>query len=94
MSELVKTDDATVEASHGHGAHHEPSVVPDPNWGWVGESTKAFRISGVIIAVMLLTMIHGNHTGRVEDAYIIGFAVFILLIIFKDWALNKMSARK
>ena len=43
---------------------------------------------------MLLLMLHGNQKGHVEDAYLIGFAVFILLIIFKDWALNKYSARK
>ena len=45
-------------------------------------------------AVFLLFMLHGNHTGHVEDAYLLGFAIFILLIIFKDWALNKYSARK
>lgn len=100
MSELAKTEDsAIIEAHGGHdehaaAAHHEPSVVPDPNWGWVGESPKTFRIAGVIIAVFLLFLLHGNHTGHVEDAYLLGIAVFILLIIFKDWALNRMSMRK
>lgn len=88
MAELDEVHD-----SPGH-AVHEASVVPDPAWGWVGESPKLFRIAGVVVAVMLLLMIIGNHTGRTEDIFLVGFAVFILLIIFKDWALNKMALRK
>ena len=105
MTDLVKTDVSTqgafaqLEETHdapGHEVHHhaEPSVVPDPAWGWVGESPKAFKIAGVIIAGMLLVMIIGNHTGRTEDLYLIGFAVFILLIIAKDALLNRWSLRK
>ncbi len=105
MSEVVKTDVSTetpmaqldeVHDAPGHEVHHtyEPSVVPDPAWGWVGEGNKTFKIAGVVIALMLLVMIIGNHTGRTEDAYLVGFAVFILLIIAKDWALNRMSLRK
>jgi len=92
VSEVVKAE--VVDEAHGHSTHHEPSVVPDPNWGWVGESPKLFRIAGFVVAVFLLLMIHGNQKGHVEDVFLVGFAAFILLIIFKDWALNKMSLRK
>jgi hypothetical protein len=105
VSEVVKLDKATTEVAEVPTSevaeleeHDTPdqvvSVIPDPDWGWVGESPKAYRIAGVIVALMLLGMIIGNHTSHIEDIYLIGFAVFILLIIFKDWALNKMSLRQ
>jgi hypothetical protein len=39
---------------------------------------------GIIAAIFLLFMIIGNHHGRVEDWYLIGFAALLVLIIVVD----------
>ncbi len=37
------------------------------------------HIGGLIAAGFLLAMLRGNHVGRVEDAFLISFAVLILV---------------
>ncbi|MDJ0391902.1 DUF2631 domain-containing protein [Rhodococcus sp. G-MC3] len=64
--------------------HEDIAEVPSANWGWSGESNKAARIAAIVIAVFLLFMIHGNHTGLVEDLWLIGFAVALVAIVVRD----------
>jgi len=58
--------------------------VPSAEWGWSGEAPKFFRVMAVVAAVFLLLMQIGNHEGHVEDLYLIGFAVVLLLIVAVD----------
>lgn len=53
--------------------------VPDPNseWGWNGSFPRGGMIAGVVSIIALLAMLIGNHTGRVEDLYLVGFAVVL-----------------
>ncbi|MDV2475866.1 DUF2631 domain-containing protein [Rhodococcus zopfii] len=64
--------------------HVDTAEVPSAEWGWSGEAPKLFRTMGVIAAIFLLFMIIGNHHGRVEDWYLIGFAALLVLIIVVD----------
>lgn len=64
--------------------HEDIPEVPSAAWGWSGESNKAARIAAIVIAAFLLFMIHGNHTGKVEDAYLVGFAVVLVGIVIRD----------
>ncbi|MBJ8343275.1 DUF2631 domain-containing protein [Antrihabitans sp. YC2-6] len=58
--------------------------VPSAEWGWSGEAPRFFRFMGWFVAVALLTMIIGNHTGRVEDLYLVGFSAAIVVILIRD----------
>ncbi len=63
--------------------------VPSAAWGWSKENHKLIHIGGIIAALFLLAMLHGNHTGRVEDIFLVGFAVAIFAIIGRDWWLRR-----
>lgn len=53
--------------------------VPDPHseWGWNGSFPRGGLIAGVFCIIALLSMLIGNHTGRIEDIYLVGFAVIL-----------------
>ncbi len=76
-TELDKTDGVDVED------------VPSAAWGWSRENHKLIQIGGVLSALFILAMLHGNHSGRVEDIFLIGFAVVILGVVARDWWLRR-----
>jgi hypothetical protein len=59
--------------------------VPSANWGWSKENHRAIHIGGILSAIFLLCMLHGNHTGKVEDIFLVGFAVLLLAFVARDW---------
>lgn len=63
--------------------------VPSAEWGWSGENPTAIHIGGLLAAAFLVAMIHGNHTGRVEDLFLIGFALVIVVLVARDWWLRR-----
>ncbi|MFD4366551.1 DUF2631 domain-containing protein [Rhodococcus sp. NPDC058521] len=62
----------------------DTAEVPSAEWGWSGESIKTFRFFGWLFAAFLLVMIIGNHEGRVEDWYLIGFAAVMVILLVRD----------
>ena len=58
--------------------------VPSAAWGWSGESPKAARRAGWVVAFFLLCMLIGNHHGHIEDIFLIGFAAAIVAILIRD----------
>ena len=63
------------------------------DWGWHGEGGKAARIAGYVTIVFLLVMLIGNHEGRVEDLYLVGFALVILISLIWDTRRRKNAWR-
>jgi Protein of unknown function (DUF2631) len=63
--------------------------VPSAEWGWSKENHKVIQIGGLLSAGFLLLMLKGNHTGRVEDIFLIGFAALILVVVARDWWLRR-----
>lgn len=63
--------------------------VPSAEWGWSKENYKLIHIGGLIAAAFLLAMMRGNHVGRVEDAFLIGFALLIVVLVGRDWWLRR-----
>ncbi|KQU53727.1 hypothetical protein ASG84_04050 [Rhodococcus sp. Leaf278] len=63
---------------------HEVPDVPSAEWGWSGESNRAMRVAAIVVAAFLLFMIIGNHTGKVEDLWLIGFAVALVGMVVRD----------
>ncbi|AWK75641.1 DUF2631 domain-containing protein [Rhodococcus sp. NPDC019627] len=65
-------------------AHVDTAEVPSAAWGWSGEAPKTFRFLGWFFALFLLLMIIGNHTGRVEDLWLVGCAGLMVVVLVRD----------
>jgi hypothetical protein len=63
--------------------------VPSSGWGWSRESPRVIHVFGIVIGIFLLAMLRGNHTGRVEDIFVILFAVGIFFFVGRDWWLRR-----
>ena len=63
---------ATTEVERHTGVDVED--VPSAEWGWSKENHRLIHIGGLLSAVFLLAMMRGNHMGKVEDIFLIGFA--------------------
>jgi hypothetical protein len=63
--------------------------VPSANWGWSKENPRLIRIGGILSAIFMLAMMHGNHVGHVEDVFLVFFAVVILGIVARDWWMRR-----
>ncbi|MEU7629060.1 DUF2631 domain-containing protein [Nocardia sp. NPDC049220] len=81
---MAATELEHADTQRGIVTHVDTAEVPSAAWGWSGESRRTFRIAGWIVALILLCMLHGNHKGRVEDVFLIGFAVLIAGILIRD----------
>ena len=78
---VVRTDAHPVE-------HERPE-----EWGWHGETGKAGRIGAWIATLILLTFLVGNHEGRMEDYWLIGIAVVMIIIVVADARRRKNAWR-
>ena len=78
---------ATTEVERHTGVDVED--VPSAEWGWSKENHKAIHIGGIVSGLFLLAMLHGNHVGKVEDIFLIGFAALIFLVVGRDWWLRR-----
>jgi hypothetical protein len=58
--------------------------VPSAEWGWSTGSVKGYQIGGVLAGLFLLAMTHGNHTGRVEDIFVVGFALLLFGLVARS----------
>ncbi|RDH74808.1 DUF2631 domain-containing protein [Mycolicibacterium moriokaense] len=63
--------------------------VPSAEWGWSKENHRAIQIGGILSALFMLAMLRGNHVGKVEDIFLICFAVAILGVVARDWWLRR-----
>jgi hypothetical protein len=81
-------EEAVVRAGEHPIEHERPE-----DWGWHAETGKKGRIGAVIATLILLSFIIGNHQGKVEDLYIIGIALVMVLIIIADWRRRKNAWR-
>ena len=62
----------------------DPAEIPSAAWGWSKITHRTWYGLGIFIIVFLLGMLHGNHIGRVEDYFLIAFAVGIAFVIIRD----------
>ncbi len=67
----------------------DPADVPSAAWGWSKINHRTWYALGIFVVVFLLGMLHGNHVGRVEDIWLVGFAVLIAGIIVRDWWMRR-----
>jgi hypothetical protein len=53
-------------------------------WGWHGEMGKWGRRLTIIPIVFLVAMVFGNHQGKLEDFWLVGIALFLVLLLVVD----------
>jgi len=71
-------------------AGSEPVTSPDQR---KPGHRKAGRIGAVVSALILLSMLIGNHEGRIEDLWLIGFAGLLLAAVIGDAVLRRNGLR-
>ncbi len=81
-------EEAVVRTGEHPIEHERPE-----DWGWHGETGKKGRIGAVIAIVILLTFMIGNHQGKVEDLYIAGIALVMIILVVADWRRRKNAWR-
>ncbi|WP_406280520.1 DUF2631 domain-containing protein [Nocardia sp. NBC_00881] len=86
---MAATELEHADTERGIVTHVDTAEVPSAAWGWSGESRRTFRIAGWIVALILLAMLVGNHKGRIEDVFLVGFAVLIAGILIRDSLLRR-----
>ncbi len=67
----------------------DPAEVPSAAWGWSNITYRTWYGLGIFIVLFLLAMIHGNHTGRVEDWFLVAFAALTAFVMIRDYVLRK-----
>ena len=78
---VVRTDAEPVQ-------HERPE-----EWGWHGEMGKWGRRLTIIPILFLLAMIFGNHRGKLEDIWLIGLAVLMIVLLVVDARRRKNAWR-
>ncbi|MGY1812184.1 DUF2631 domain-containing protein [Blastococcus sp. SYSU D00820] len=80
------------EAVVRRDAHPVDHERPE-DWGWHGETGRLGRIGAVIAILWTLAYLVGNHEGRVEDLWIVGLVLVMILIMIADWRRRKNAWR-
>ncbi len=62
----------------------DPADVPSAKWGWSKINHRTWYGVGVFIIGFLLMTLHGNHTGRVEDIFVLFFVVLVAGVLIRD----------
>ncbi len=65
------------------GWKHEPADAPSARFGWHGQARKSFMIAGWFCVFALLAMTIGNHTGHVEDVWLVVIAALLAGFIIR-----------
>jgi hypothetical protein len=81
-------EEAVVRVGEHPVEHERPE-----DWGWHGETGKLGRIGAVFATVVLLLFLIGNHEGRVEDLWIGGIALVMIIILVGDSRRRKNAWR-
>lgn len=77
----------SAELAHVSETDDEPSA----EWGWHGTFPRGEVIAGWFSVVALLAMTIGNHTGRVEDVWLVGIALVMALGLIRH-SMRKRTA--
>lgn len=72
-------EEGVVRAGARPVEHEEPA-----DWGWHGQTGRAGRIGAWVAVLVTLSYLVGNHEGRVEDLWVLGTAVLLVVILVWD----------
>ncbi|GAB10934.1 hypothetical protein GOARA_063_01330 [Gordonia araii NBRC 100433] len=78
---------ASTEVDHPSvdtGWVREPVEAPSARFGWHGFGRKTGSIAGWFVVIALLGMLIGNHTGKVEDIFLVATAAVIAFLLIRN----------
>jgi hypothetical protein len=81
-------EEAVVRAGEHPVEHERPE-----EWGWHGETGKWGRRLAVIPILVILAYLVGNHEGRMEDLWLLGIALVMVIILIADARRRKNAWR-
>ncbi len=81
-------EEGVVRAGAHPVEHEEPA-----DWGWHGETGRKGRFGAWIAVLVTLSYLIGNHEGRVEDLWVLGIAVVLIVILVWDMFRRKNAWR-
>ncbi len=81
-------EEAVVRADAHPIEHERPE-----DWGWHGETGRVGRIASWIAILFLAAYFVGNHEGRVEDLWLAGILLVLILIKVYDYFRRKNAWR-
>ena len=73
-------------------AHHPDEHPTD--WGWHGEWGRAARVSGWVVAIILLLMLTATHYNFAGSIWLIAFAVGLIATLIWDGQRRRNAWRK
>lgn len=59
----------------------DPRDEPSAEWGWHGSFPNGLRISGVVVAILLVVMLVGPYQSRTQDVWLVPMALGLLGLI-------------
>ncbi len=71
----------------------DPAIEPSAAWGWHGEFPKGRLIAGWISTAIMLVMLIGNHTGRIEDVWLLVIAAVMAFGLARQTLRERKSWR-
>jgi predicted lipid-binding transport protein (Tim44 family) len=84
-----------VETRAEHAAHQrDPHAEPSAEWGWHGGFPRGARIGGWFMAAVFFLLLIGNHTGRVENLWLIGLGLGTIGVLVWDLMKRRTSWRR
>ena len=72
----------------------DPEDEPSVEWGWHGGFPRGTVIAGWVSTVIVLLMLIGNHTGKVEDLWLIGTAAVMAFGLVRHSLKQRHSWRR
>lgn len=91
---MTESKELDVHGEHAVAHRNDPLAEPSAEWGWHGTFPRTTRIGGWAIAAILLLMLFGNHTGHVEDLWLVALAVIIVGALVYDQMRRRTSWRR
>ena len=81
-------EEAVVRAGEQPIEHERPE-----EWGWHHQMGGLGRKLIVLPLIFLVAMLWGNHRGRIEDVWLIGISVAVVLFVLWDWRRRRNAWR-
>lgn len=91
---MAESKELDVRGAHGPALTYDPSTEPSAAWGWHGTFPRSARVGGWATAAILLLMMIGNHRGHVEDLWLAGLAVVVVVVLVRDQLRRRTSWRR
>lgn len=72
----------------------DPRDEPSAEWGWHGSFPNTVQVMGWVVALSMVIMTIGNHTGNVENLFLIGTALTIVGALLLDLRKRRTAWRR